>query len=161
MTSDWDISAVTAGNTLEKDLVFILGWKNPFSTSPPYDGFYAQMTATITDAAASNSPDITIGWKTGTGVVYDTKPTAADEKPPVIDVELASVADGVFDNIAPLTAELSTDLCKEKWTYSDTSVSCVLIEGNLLRKFITPDPHNTASNTGATKQDLDLDYTTY
>jgi hypothetical protein len=120
------------------------------------------MKAVITGTAGGTvKPDIKINWiQPSAAVVFDTKPTAVDETTVVYDVvkDAAKVPAEVFDNIAPLASEASVDLCKEKWTYSNTSVSCVLIEGNLTRKFKTVDPHNAA---GATKQDLDLDYTTY
>jgi len=119
------------------------------------------MVAVITGSAGGAKPDMKINWKPNSiSVVYDTKPSAKDETTVIQDVvkDAAAVPAEVFDNVTPITSEASADLCKEKWTYSDTSVSCVLIEGNLTRKFTTVDPFNAV---GATKQDLDLDYTTY
>lgn len=82
-------------------------------------------------------------------------------KPDVIDATDAATSLIAFDNITPLSTELNTDLCVEKWTFSDTSVSCVLVKGTLTRKFKTTDPWNVAGKPAASKQDLDLDYVIY
>ena len=121
------------------------------------------MKAKITVDTAGK-PDIKVNWvMPSASVFYDTKPSKVDETTPIYDVVLdaAAVPAEVFDNVAPLASESTADLCKEKWTYSDTSVACVLIEGNLTRKFVTPDPHNDTSKSNAVKQDLDLDYVVY
>ena len=77
---------------------------------------------------------------------------------PDVDSTPASVG-GVWDNIAPLSTELGTNLCKEIWIYSSTAHGCVKLTGTLTRRFKTTDPNN--AGTAAAKQDLDLDYLNY
>ena len=111
------------------------------------------------------TPALKINWVPNSGLVfYDLKPTAVNEIPVKPDVDSTSPAPDAaypYDNVKPLATELGTDLCTELWRFSDTSVTCVLAKGTVVRNFKTVDPFNRAGTLPASKQDLDLDYLIY
>ena len=109
------------------------------------------------------TPALKINWVPNSGLVfYDLKPTAVNEIPVKPDVDQTTPdAAYPYDNVKPLATELGTDLCTELWRFSDTSVTCVLAKGTVVRNFKTVDPFNKAGTAAASKQDLDLDYLIY
>jgi hypothetical protein len=141
-TTGWDTSTLTGGSTIDKNLNFVMTWKNPTGTIPPFDGFNAHLIVKIGPTLVT--PNLKINWvpNSGSTVVYDLKPTAINKVPVEKDDVTGTNPLYPSDNVTPVAAELNTDLCTELWRFSDTSVSCVLAKGTVERSFKTKDPFN-------------------
>ena len=142
---------------------------NPTSgATVPYDGFNGRtwFTAQTGSNDGVTMPSVFVEWmrstdgtSPGTAHMYDLKPSSATDE----------TVDTVTDNWTTLATEAKhldgsdpvdgtkSNLCKEQWTFSNTSVACVKVTGTASRD-MTVSAVTSSNPTADTTEDFDIDF---
>ena len=139
-------------------------WQNPnVQGVVTYDGLEAKIyykhtappEASWADAAAMAATPPTISYhyedNVTLGMLFDIHPATASTGGVSTEDKYVNQSDGSNDInfVDPLPDATTKDLCTEKWYLSATAITCVEMQGSLIRK----------RNTGDYKDDINLDFT--
>lgn len=131
------------------DVEFHLQMKNPVATGKPlYDGVYTVAKPTINLASATDRPVGKYNWDAT--VLIDTTPASDFDK--TQDAVDATACDAAWTTDVVSLAALATDMCTEWWNIGEQGISCVVMEGRLIR------PLKAVANDITRECDFNIDY---